>query len=83
MDVVVSRAEGSDEWTFTDLLGRPMGVIKESSEQRFVIEPAGGAVETMGGMAPSTAALTPHSRESRRHTLGVCRRDWENYGEGS
>ena len=80
MDVVVSEAE-MDVWALTDLLGRPMGSITKASERRFVIEPAGGAVETSAGMARSHASLDDALAEIETHTRGVCRRGWPQPGD--
>ena len=76
MDVIVTPAERGTAWQLTDLLGRSMGIIKESAPHRFTIHPEAHARETMdrinhGPHASLDAALA----EIERHTRGICRRN--------
>ena len=73
---MVKSADEAGSWTLTDLLGRSMGDIAETAAGRFMIQPAGHALETMAG-----AELGPHPSldaalaQIETHTRGVCRRD--------
>jgi hypothetical protein len=75
LDVMVKPADEQGAWTLTDLLGRSMGLVAETTAGRFMIQPAGHALETMAG-----AALGPHASldaalaQIETHTRGVCRR---------
>ena len=61
-------------WNLTDLLGRPMGRITETSDQQFTIHPAGHALDTMGGMGHGPfVSLDAALAAIERHTRGVCR----------
>jgi hypothetical protein len=51
MDIIVSPAERANEWKLTDLLGRSLGVIQQTSLGRLTVQPEGGAVETMSGIS--------------------------------
>ena len=50
MDVIVTPIGNSKAWSLTDLLGRPMGQIAETSAMQFTIHPDGHALETMVGI---------------------------------
>jgi hypothetical protein len=75
MDVIVTHAEQGTVWQLTDLLGRSMGCIIQSSPDQFVIHPEGHAVETMTGIQLGPhVSLDAALAEIERHTRGVCRR---------
>jgi hypothetical protein len=72
MDVIVTPAERGTAWQLTDLLGPPMGIIKESAPHRFTIHPQAHALETMdrinhGPHASLDAVVT--SRETLKRFL--------------
>lgn len=76
MDVIVTRVPGEPgAWSLVDLLGRSMGFIVETSPGKFVVNPAGFAVETMAGLRSGPfGSLDAALAEIERHTRGVCRR---------
>lgn len=72
MDITVASA-GDRTWELTDLLGRSMGRIVEENTW-FMIEPAGGALETMADMDPGPySSLDAALADIEKHTRGVCR----------
>lgn len=74
MDVIVSKIEGQEEWTLTDLLGRPMGRIVQDGTRDFTIIPDGNASETMAEMLHGPhASLDSALQAIETHTRGVCR----------
>jgi hypothetical protein len=74
VDVIVTPADEQDAWNLTDLLGRSMGQIVEEAE-RFFIDPAGLAIETMRGITPGPhRSLDAALAAIEEHTRGVCRR---------
>ena len=78
MDVIVTPIGNSKAWNLTDLLGRPMGRIAETSAF-FTIHPGGHALETMVGIQHGPfASLDDALAAIEKHTRGVCRR---NLGE--
>jgi hypothetical protein len=75
VDVTVIAEQGSAVWRLTDLLGRPMGNIREDSTHCFTIYPEGHAFETMAGIQCGPyASLDAALAEIETHTRGVCRR---------
>ena len=76
MDVIVTPTADGTVWSLTDLLGRPMGHIVETSIKQFTIHPAGHALETIAGIEHgSFASLDDALAEIEKHTRGVCRRN--------
>ena len=76
MDVIVTPIGNSKAWNLTDLLGRPMGRIAETSALQFTIHPDGHALETMAGIEPgSFPSLDDALAEIEKHTRGACRRN--------
>ena len=74
LDVIVSKVEGQDKWTLTDLLGRPMGRILGDGAKNFTIVPDGNASETMAGMLHGPhPSLDSALKAIETHTRGVCR----------
>lgn len=72
---MVTSVDERDEWRLTDLLGRPMGVIKEAEAGKFLIEPGGKAQATMTGMGCGPfGTLDDALAAIETHTRGVCRR---------
>ena len=62
-------------WRLTDLLGRSMGTIVETSPAKFVLEPEGKARETMGTLPfHGYNSLDDVLARIEKHTRGVCRR---------
>jgi hypothetical protein len=75
LDIMVTHAETGAAWTLTDLLGRPMGRVAETATNRFMIEPAGHALETMAGLERGPhPSLDAALAQIETHTRGVCRR---------
>lgn len=73
---MVTAVDERDEWRLTDLLGRSMGLIKETEAGRFLVEPAGNAQTTMTGMACGPFnSLDDALAAIETHTRGVCRRE--------
>ncbi|GLK54293.1 hypothetical protein GCM10008170_03120 [Methylopila capsulata] len=76
MDVMVKPVDGRDEWLLTDLLGRPMGVIRVTDTGALLIEPDGNARMTMTGMRCGPfPSLDEALAAIETHTRGVCRRE--------
>jgi hypothetical protein len=77
LDIIITP-DGDARWKLTDLLGRSMGHIEKSLDDRFTIHPAGQAVATMAGLQhglhPSLdvalAAIETHTRGVCRHSSG-------------
>ncbi len=76
MDVIVTPTDDGKAWSLTDLLGRQMGRIAETSARQFTIHPDGHALETMLGIqhGPFTS-LDDALAAIEKHTRGVCRRN--------
>jgi hypothetical protein len=75
VDVTVIAEQGSAVWRLTDLLGRPMGNIREDSTHCFTIYPEGRAFETMAGIPCGPyASLDAALAEIETRTPGVCHR---------
>jgi hypothetical protein len=73
VDVTVIAEQGSAVWRLTDLLGRPMGNIREDSTHCFTIYPEGHAFETMADIQCGPyASLDAALAEIETHTRGVC-----------
>jgi hypothetical protein len=76
LDVIVTPTGNSKAWSLTDLLGRPMGQIAETSAMQFTIHPDGHALETMIGTQHAPfASLDDALAAIEKHTRGVCRRN--------
>ena len=76
LDIIVTPAGNSKAWSLTDLLGRPMGQIAETSAMQFIIQPDGHALETMLGIEHGPfACLDDALAAIEKHTRGVCRRN--------
>jgi hypothetical protein len=76
LDVIVTPTGNSKAWSLTDLLGRPMGQIAETSAMQFTIHPDGHALETMIGTQHGPfASLDDALAAIEKHTRGVCRRN--------
>jgi hypothetical protein len=76
LDVIVTPTDDGRTWSLTDLLGRPMGQIKEASAKQFTIHPEGHALETMAGLEHEPfASLDAALAAIEKHTRGVCRRN--------
>ena len=74
MDVTVTPGESGNVWELTDLLGRSLGQIQLTADRRFMIFPAGLAVETMAEMNRGPfATLDVALSEIETHTRGACR----------
>ncbi len=74
MDVTVTKVEGQQEWTLTDLLGRSMGRIVRDGPEDFSIVPEGKALETMREMKQGPyPSLNAALAQIETHTRGVCR----------
>jgi len=75
LDIIVTRTDVGT-WTLTDLLGRSMGCIAETSAEQFMIQPDGHSLETMAGIARGPhASLDSALAEIEKRTRGVCRRN--------
>jgi hypothetical protein len=73
LDVTVTPTNGK-VWNLTDLLGRSMGCITETSDQQFTIYPAGHALETMVRMSHGPyISLDAALAAIEKYTRGVCR----------
>ncbi len=76
LDVIVTPTGNSKAWSLTDLLGRPMGQIAETSAMQFTIHPDGHALETMIGIQHGPfASLDDALAAIEKHTRGICRRN--------
>jgi hypothetical protein len=76
LDVIVTPTGNGKAWSLTDLLGRPMGQIAETSAMQFTIHPDGHALETMIGTQHGPfASLDDALAAIEKHTRGVCRRN--------
>ena len=76
MDVIVTPTDDVKAWNLTDLLGRPMGRIAETSRGQFTIHPDGRALETMAGIEYGPfVSLDAALAAIETHTRGVCRRN--------
>jgi len=74
MDIIVGISDNNKSWTLTDLLGRSMGFIAETSDEHFIIYPEGGAVATMGEIVQrSYTSLDAALAEIEQRTRGACR----------
>lgn len=74
LDVIVTPTDDGKAWNLTDLLGRSMGCIAETSDQQLTIHPAGHALDTMGGMGHGPyLSLDAALAAIEKHTRGVCR----------
>ena len=74
MDIVVTPTAGHQKvWTLADLLGRPLGHIRQERGPQFFIDP-----EARGRDNLANVNLGPHSSLDQalialeRHTRGVC-----------
>lgn len=75
LDVIVKPLASQTEWLLSDLLGRPMGVIRLAGGT-FAVEPYGNACETMEKMRYGPfGSLDDALAAIERHTRGVCRRE--------
>jgi hypothetical protein len=75
MDIIVTPSDRPNEWKLTDLLGRSLGVIQQTSLGRLTVQPEGGAVETMSGISHGVfASLDAALADIEKRTRGVCRR---------
>jgi hypothetical protein len=73
---MVKPASDRNGWVLTDLLGRPMGVIRTTDRTDFLIEPDGNAKATMNGMRCGPfPSLDEALATIETHTRGVCRRE--------
>lgn len=73
---MVKPVSGRKEWLLTDLLGRPMGMIRTTDSGHAHIEPDGKATATMTGMRCGPfASLDEALAMIETHTRGVCRRE--------
>ncbi|MFC3694676.1 hypothetical protein [Chenggangzhangella methanolivorans] len=73
---MVKPVFGRKEWLLTDLLGRPMGMIRTTDSGHVHIEPDGKATATMTGMRCGPfASLDEALAMIETHTRGVCRRE--------
>ena len=76
LDVIVTPIGNSKAWSLTDLLGRTMDRIAETSALPSTIHPDGHALETMVGIQHGPfASLDDALAEIEKHTRGVCRRN--------
>jgi hypothetical protein len=75
VDVVVAEIPDENSWALTDLLGRDMGRITLTKPGKFIILPAGNAMQTFA-VIPSKpyATLDVALAAIEEHTRGVCRR---------
>jgi hypothetical protein len=75
LDIIVRR-DGDTRWTLTDLLGRAMGYIEKSLDDKYLIHPAGSAEATMASLTreqylsldKALADIEKHTRSAVRHT---------------
>jgi hypothetical protein len=75
MDVTVTACPDGKTWTLTDLLGRGMGSIRETTVGAFVIQPEGQALQTLAAIKSQTYASVDAALSAiEEHTRGVCRR---------
>jgi hypothetical protein len=78
MDVIVTRAAkrdvwGRNTWTLADLLGRPVGRIREERGPQFFIDPNERGHSLMPRASPGPhASLEEALTEIEKHTHGVC-----------
>ena len=76
LDIIVKPIGNSKACSLTDLIGRPMGQIAETSAMQFTIHPDGHALETMIGIQHGPfATLDDALAAIEKHTRGVCRRN--------
>lgn len=72
---MVKPVPDRNEWLLTDLLGRPMGVIRTTDDGDVHIKSDGKATATMSGMRCGPfASLDEALAMIETHTRGVCRR---------
>ncbi|WP_332685640.1 hypothetical protein [Bosea sp. (in: a-proteobacteria)] len=75
MDISVAPAPEEAAWILTDLLGRPMGRVREETAGAFRVVAAGLARETMKTMKPGPFhSLDAALAEIERFTRSQCRR---------
>jgi hypothetical protein len=75
MDITVAQSAQPDEWFLTDLFGRSLGAIRQTSPGRFIVQPEGGAVETMSGISHAEfASLDAALADIEKRTRGICRK---------
>jgi hypothetical protein len=75
VDVVVTEIPNENSWGLTDLLGRDMGRVTLTKPGRFMIFPAGNAMQTFAVIASKPyASLDIALAAIEEHTRGVCRR---------
>ena len=73
MDITVTPGEGG-VWHLTDLLGRSMGHIRKVTDGKFILTPAGQALDTMSEMKLGPFyTLDEALAQIETHTRGVCR----------
>jgi hypothetical protein len=73
LDIIVTPTDDGKAWDLTDLLGRSMGRIAETSDQQLAICPAGQALTTMAGMSHGPhISLDAALAAIEKHTRGVC-----------
>ena len=76
LDIIVKPIGNSKACSLTDLLGRPMGQIVETSAMQFTIHPDGHALETMIGIQHGPfASLDDALAAIEKHTRGICQRN--------
>jgi hypothetical protein len=82
LDIIVTSAPDETAWLLTDLLGRPMGQVKQDDAGAFRLVTAGQALETMKAMKHGPfASLDAALAEIERFTRGSCRRAAESQDE--
>jgi hypothetical protein len=75
MDIIVTPSHRPDEWLLTDLFGRSLGVIQQTSPGRLTVQPEGRAAEIMPGISHAAfASLDAALTDIEKRTRGVCRR---------
>lgn len=75
MDVIVTEIPNENSWGLIDLLGRNMGRITLTKPGKFMILPAGNAMQTLAVIASKPyATLDVALAAIEEHTRGVCRR---------
>lgn len=74
LDIIATPTDRGKAWDLTDLLGRSMGRIAETSDQQLTIHPAGQALTTMAGLNHGPyVSLDAALAAVEKHTRGVCR----------